>query len=329
MPATKCATRLLVRLYWICIAVIALLAWAQFSFAQALPEFHRTLIVTPAETVTLDVDLNSGDLQVSYGRDGEVSIMGLAKPSENAGIADASPFVLNVEQSGNHIKIRPANDNDGEGRIAAVYRIDVPYRTKLISKLNTGKQNITGILGPVEAVTNKGDIKVAYISNELQARIGAGNLALQVIGGRVDVFAGSGNISCTRVPEGVNAETGDGDIALAIVGPSKAVVKKGSGRIDVGGARDSLVAETDLGNIHVKAIPHKEWQLNSASGAIRVELPPSANFDLDVSTKNGELQFDRDDIVRPVATVQEFHQAIHGGGTRIAVHTESGRITIR
>lgn len=92
-----------------------------------------------------------------------------------------------------------------------------------------------------------------------------------------------------RVPEGVNAETGDGDIALAVVGPSKAIVKKGTGRIEVGGAHDSLVAETDLGNIHVKAIPHKDWQLDSASGAIQIELPPSARFELDASTKTGEL----------------------------------------
>ena len=328
MPATKCATGLLMRLYWICVAAIALLAWAQFSFAQAWPEFHRTLIVTPAETVTLDVELNSGDLQVSYGRDGEVSITALARPSENAG-AESSSSSLTVEQSGNHTKIRPSNDNDGGGRITALYRIDVPYRTKMISKLNTGKQSITGILGPVEVVTNRGDIKAAYISNGLQARIGAGNLDLQVIGGRVDVIAGSGNISCTRVPEGVSAETGDGDIALALVGPAKAVVRKGTGRIDLGGVRDSLVAETDQGNIHVKAIPHKDWLLNSASGAIRVELPPSAKFDLDLSTKTGELQFYRDDIVGPAAKVQELHRAIRGGGVRIAVQTESGVIAIR
>ena len=329
-PATESAARLSTSLYWISIAAIVSLAWAQLSFAQTSPEFHRTLTVTPAEMVALDIDLDSGELQLSYGRDGEVSIMALAKPSGNAGIVDSSSsFTLNVEQSGNHVKIRPSNDTDTEGRIAALYQIEVPYRTQLISKLNRGRQSITGILGPVEAVTNKGDIKAAYISNEVQARIGTGNLDLQVIGGRVDAVAGSGNISCTRVPEGVSAETGDGDITLAVVGPSKAIVKKGAGRIDVAGARDSLVGETDLGNIHVKAVPHKDWLLNSASGAIHIELPPAARVDLDVSTKTGELLIDREDIVRPVHNVQEFHQTINGGGRRIAVHTESGKIAIR
>ena len=305
------------------------MAWAQFSLAQTALEFHRTLAVTPAETVMLDVDLNRGELQVSYGRDGEVAIAAFAKPAENGGVADSSSsFVLDIEQSGNHIKIRPSNNTDTEGRINAVYRIEVPYRTQLISKLNRGRQSITGILGPVEAVTNTGDIRAAYISTELQAHVGTGNLDLQVIGGRVDASAGSGNIVCSRLREGVNAETGDGDIALAVVGPSKAIVRKGIGRIDVGGARDTLVGETDLGNIHVKAVPHKDWRLSSTSGAIHIELPPSAKVDLDVSTRTGELQFDRADIVTPADNLHEFRQAINGGGTRIGVRTESGKIAI-
>ena len=167
-PATKSAAP--TRLCWTLIAAIASLVWVQLSFAQT-PEFHQTLAVTPAEMVTLDVELNRGELQVSYGRDGEVSITAFAKPSEYGGSAGSSSSVtLDIEQSGNHIKIRPSSNTDSEGRLPALYRIDVPYRTKLISELNIGKQSITGILGPVEVATNKGDIKAAYISNGLEAR---------------------------------------------------------------------------------------------------------------------------------------------------------------
>ena len=114
-----------------------------------------------------------------------------------------------------------------------------------------------------------------------------------------------------------------------VVGPSTAVVKKGTGRINVGGARGSLAGSTDQGDLYIKAIPHEDWQLSSASGDVRLELPPSAKFELEASTKTGALQFDRDDITRPEADVLQFRQAINGGGKRIAVHTESGRIVIR
>jgi putative adhesin len=276
------------------------------------------------------VDVAEGELQVSYGRDGEVSIAALAKSSAQAGIPDSFlPALLSIEQSGNHITIHASEPPPHQERISILYRIDVPYRTKLTSKINSGKHVITGILGPVDAVTNKGEIKAAYISSELKARVGTGNLDLQVIGGHVDAVAGSGNISGMRLPQGISAETGEGDITLMVVGPSTAIVKKGTGRIEVGGARDTLAGSTDRGDLHVKAIPHQDWQLSSASGDVRVELPPSAKFELEASTNTGELQFDWDDIIRPDANALQLHQAINGGGKRIAVHTESGRISIR
>jgi hypothetical protein len=280
--------------------------------------------------VTLDVDVPVGELQVSYGRDGEVSIAASAKSSAPAGIPDGFfSAVLGIEQSGNHIKVHTSDPAVPEGRIKVMYRIDVPYRTQLTSKINSGKQVITGILGPVHAVTNKGDIKAAYISNALEAHVGRGNLDLQVIGGHVDAITEGGNISCTRLPQGVSAEAGEGDITLMVVGSSTAIVKKGTGRINVGGARGSFTGSTDQGDIYLKAIPHEDWQLSSVSGNVRLELPPSAKFELEASTRAGELQFDRDDITRPESNVLQFRQAINGGGRRIAVYTESGRIVIR
>jgi DUF4097 and DUF4098 domain-containing protein YvlB len=154
-------------------------------------------------------------------------------------------------------------------------------------------------------------------------------LDLQVIGEHVEAHAGQGNISCTRAAQGVSADTGDGDISLMVVGPSTATVKKGSGRVDVGGARDSLVVSTDEGDLHVRAIPHDDWQLSSASGNVRLEFPPGAKLELDASTATGEFQVDRDDIARPNPNVRRLSQKVNGGGKRIAVHTGSGRILIR
>jgi len=312
------------------VIAIALLAWVQLASAQTMAEFRRTLTVTAAKTVTLDVDVAVGELQVSYGRDGEVSIAASARGSEPAGIGDGFvSAVLRIEQIGNHIMIHTFDPVPPEERTSVLYQINVPYRTELTSKVNSGKQVITGILGPVNAVTNKGDIKAAYISNALEGHVGTGNLDLQVIGGPVEAIADSGNISCTRLPQGVSAEAGEGDITLMVVGPSTAVVKKGTGRINVGGARGRFIGSTDQGDLYLKAIPHEDWQLSSVSGNVRLELPPSAKFELEASTKTGELQFERDDITKPLANLLQFRQAINGGGKRIAVHTESGRIVIR
>ena len=320
-----------IRLVWVTVVTIASLAYVPLAFAYVTAEIRRTLMVTATEPLTLDVEIPSGELQILYGRDGRVSIAGFARASADTKLDDNFfPAVLTIEQNGNHFSIRHVpNLAYPEEGINVSYRIDVPYRTEVTSRLRKGKQNISGILGPVKAATGKGDIKASYVSKGLQAQVENGNLDLQVIGEHVDARAGNGNISCMRVAQGVSAETEDGDITLMVVGPSTATVEKGIGRIDVGGARSGFVGSTDGGDIHIRAIPHDDWQLSSASGNIQLEFPPVAKFELDASTHSGQFQVDRDDISRPVSDPHHLRQKVNGGGKRIEVHTGSGRIVLR
>jgi DUF4097 and DUF4098 domain-containing protein YvlB len=237
---------------------------------------------------------------------------------------------LTIEQNGNHVRIRHvAHFAYPEAGINVSYRIDVPYRTEVSSRVNHGNQTFSGIMGPVKAITSKGDVKASYISKGLQAQTEQGNLSLQVIGERVEARTGNGNITCERIAQGVNAETGDGDVTLIVVGPSTATVKQGAGRINVSGARGRLTGSTHAGELHVRAIPHDDWQLNSASGNITLELPPTSRFELDASTDSGELQFDRSDLGKPDAEARHFHEKVNRGGKRIDAHSASGRIVIR
>jgi len=183
-------------------------------------------------------------------------------------------------------------------------------------------------MGPVKTQTKKGDIKVSYISKGALAEADSGDLDLEVIGARVEARTGAGAISCIRALQGVDAETGDGDIVLMVVGPSRATVKKGTGRIEVGAARGGLIGSTAGGDLRVKATPHDDWRLSSVSGSIRVELPLAARFEVDATTNSGEVLINRDDIERPNASVRNFRQKVNGGGKRIEAQTESGKIVI-
>src|SRR5262249_31684564 len=212
---------------------------------------------------------------------------------------------ISVEQDGNHVWVRnPSGAGSAAEKIRVVCRIDVPYRTEVHSVVDNGKQTVTGIMGPVKTQTKKGDIKVSYISKGALAEADSGNLDLEVIGARVEARTGAGAISCIRTLQGVDVETGDGDIVLMVVVPSRASVKKGTGRIEVGAARGGLIGSTAGGDLRVKATPHDDWRLNSVSGSIRVELPEAARFEVDATTNSGEVLIDRDDIERPNASVR-------------------------
>jgi DUF4097 and DUF4098 domain-containing protein YvlB len=289
-------------------------------------EFHRTLAVSIVEPVNLQVDLLEGDLRIAYARDGEVSISLAAQNAAGLDLESLSTRLV-VAQTGNRVEVweRPGA---GSETLKLTYTIDVPYRTAVDASVRRGKQTITGVMGPVTAMTGVGDIEVSYISLGVVATAQTGNLNFEVVGGRIEAIARQGKIACQRAPQGISAETEDGDISLAVAGDSLAVVKSGNGRIEVGGARGSLVAATNAGDVHVKAVPHEDWHLSSKSGTIHVEIPPAASFELDADTTSGELTLRRDDIAKLESGVRHWNQSVNGGGKRIQVRSDAGNIVI-
>ena len=218
---------------------LATLAVSAVCVAQTSTEFHKSLPVSNAEPVVLSVEMRHGDVEILYNRDGQVSITAVGHAADDSVLGDNFFLTtLAIEQSGNHVSVRQiSNAAYSEEKIKVRLQIDVPYRTEVSSMVGEGKQTIRGVLGPVQARADKGDIKAAYVSKTLRTATGKGNVELQMIGEHVDANVVSGNISGERLPRGITSETRDGDITLMVVGPSTATVVKGSGRIEVGGAR--------------------------------------------------------------------------------------------
>jgi hypothetical protein len=167
------------------------------------------------------------------------------------------------------------------------------------------------------------------VSAAVRVQVERGSVQCQTLGDRVSVTVGIGNIVGERLPNGIHARTGDGDITLMVVGPSDVAVAHGTGRIDVGGARDTLLAATDAGDLHVRAVPHSDWTLSSQSGPVRLDLPEKAGFDLDASTASGTLQIEREDLPKPVEGARQVVQKVNAGGGKIEVRSGSGAIVIR
>ncbi len=304
-------------------------ACAGLAPAQSTRDFRQIFAVSRTAPVVLAIDLAAGELHVAYSRDGEVSITSIANmPSASSLEEDALAKHLKVTQSGNHIEIVQNDSILRRDGIKMLYRIDVPYWTEVRSILQNGKQVITGIMGPVSARIVNGNIVASYISKGVDAQAGAGDIDLQVIGDRIEAKTGRGNIACSRAAQGISAESGDGDISLTVVGSAEAIIKSGTGRIDATGVRSTLSASTDAGDLRVRAVAHDDWKLQSVSGNIHIDLPPRANFDLDVATDSGELSVHRDDVDNPPTGIHILQKKVNGGGKHIVVTTISGRITI-
>ena len=311
-----------------CLAVSVLLfslldlCWAESQ------EFHKTFPVSNAETLKLAVDIPDGDFEVAYSHDGEVTITAVARSSGENKI-DENYFRdgLSIEQTGNRITIQQVS-NSLYPAVKLQFRVDVPYRTEITSSVKHGKQNVRGVTGPID-LRGTGDVSVSYVSQTAAVDVERGNLSFQMVADHVLARTGNGSISAERLPKGIRAETGDGDIKLMVVGASEAIVRSGTGRIEIGGARDKVMGVTDRGDLRVRAVPYGDWNLRSISGAIRVELPEQVSCQWDVSSGSGKLEFDRADLQNPSPDAHQFSYKVRGGDRKIEVHSESGDIWIR
>ncbi|MBI3476257.1 MAG: DUF4097 family beta strand repeat protein [Acidobacteria bacterium] len=308
--------------------MIGVAALVQPVGAQVINHYHRTLTVAMNDAVMLDVDVPKGELQIFYSHEGQLSVTASSQISSRAMQESDLEAAISIVQDGNRIRLRHVSPSPEDAGVGVLYRLDVPYRTAVTATIHEGKLAISGILGPVQATTDRGNITASYISKELVARAGSGDLEIQVIGAMVDASTGNGNISCSRAAQGVTAETQAGDITLMVVGPSSAIVKSGTGRINIGGARGALQGTTDAGDLRVKAVPYQDWHLRSVAGAVRIELPPSAKFNVEAASTSGEVAVERDDIPR-ADDHHHLSQSVRGGGPLMDARTESGRIVIQ
>jgi hypothetical protein len=289
----------------------ALVLFAAPVFAEG--PVRKTLDVGIKDPVVLELVVAAGDVRVAYSRDGE---LGLRVSAHDATGKDISEEFFGrgmvVQQDGRRIRIRTLPDRFPGAAPKVSYQIEVPYRTQVnASILGVGNLTLIGITGPAVITTTEGNIEVA-----------------DVLYNRVEARTGKGKISCVKVRE-VDAETGSGNIVLTEDGPSRAVVKSGLGAIEAAGARGSLFASTDKGDMHVKAVLYDTWQLTSGAGNIRIEMPPKTRFNLDADAVSGSIFVDRDDMQKPTGEIHELQRQVNGGGRRVSVRSTAGNILIQ
>jgi hypothetical protein len=274
---------------------------------------RQTLEVGLKDPVVLDLSVGAGDVRVTYSRDGELSISVSARDANGKEISeDFLARSMTVEQDGPRIRIRSLPERFPGVVLKVSYQIDVPFRTEVNAAiLGAGNLTVIGVTGPAALATAEGNIEVA-----------------EVLRSRVEARTGKGKISCFRIRE-VVAETGSGNIVLMEDGPSRAVVKSGLGAIEAAGARGSLFASTDKGDVHVKAVLYDTWEITSRAGNVRIEMPPKTKFNLDADTVSGIISVERDDMRRPATEIHELHQLVNGGGRRVSVHSTAANIFIQ
>jgi DUF4097 and DUF4098 domain-containing protein YvlB len=283
-------------------------------FAESTAEFHRNLPLEPSDHIVLDVIVPAGNLTIAYAHAGEITVAATARASHGQIPADYFDRGLIVERTGSHVRVQfNSKTAPVDPDLHVAYTINVPNWIEVNSNVGTGKQTISGVMGPVHAIVGSGDLKIQYITDTLEAKTGRGNIIVD------------------RVGTAAKVETGAGSIRVKDVGPgSSAAVKKGTGRIEAAGIRGSFVASTDAGELKVAGSVYDHWDLQSGSGDILVSTAPEDKFDIDAATRSGRVAVENNDIEAPEdANARACHQKVNGGGKLVHIRSTSGSIVLQ
>ena len=257
-------------------------------------QFERTLTVTGP--VALAVSIRSGRVRIRRGEEGCVAVRAVlrAQPSVFAWIHPQGEVHHVAEdppvrQEGNTIEIGDMADRWLLRRIHVVIDVAVPAQTRVRALSDSGDIRIEGIAGPVDCESDSGEIDISGIASQVSATTDSGAIQIREVGGPVD------------------AETDSGDIQVLAI----------AGGID---------AHSDSSNIHLSQTVAAPIYVQSDSGRVSLKLAPAGGYTFRLRTDDGRV--DCPEMVRTSSSHKETEGVVRGGGSIVAIETDSGDIDI-
>jgi DUF4097 and DUF4098 domain-containing protein YvlB len=133
------------------------------------------------------------------------------------------------------------------------YTIEVPAGVGVVVQSSTGKIQIDGVSGPVNASTDSGSITLTNLGGAAQAQASSGAISMDNVAGPVIAAATSGQVRGTQLQHVQQVQTTNGSIAL-------------------------------------EGVFTEATQISSSSGSISLRLLPGTAVQLDVHSASGSVE---------------------------------------
>lgn len=289
--------------------------------------FERTLDV-PAR-VRLEVRNGAGDTTITAGPAGQVQVRAEVRAGSMFGddrrrieqVTSNPP----IDLTGSLLRIGPARVSN----VRITYTITVPPDAILDVHSGSGDVEAHGVEGPVKLATGSGDVRAWDVRQSAEVSTGSGDVTVRDIGGMVDARTGSGEMRFENVRGDLRARTSSGDLGVLQPG-GRVDLRTGSGEIQVDGAAADLRLHTSSGDCDVHGNPARGslWEIETGSGDIMLNVPPSASFQLHVIGRTSRIDTDIP-MVTEENTKRELRGRVGTGEARVRVDTSSGSVRIR
>lgn len=254
-----------------------------------------------AAAVHLEINLASGTATVLPGDEGAVTVEVRGRDAES----------FRVEQSGDRIVLRP-REGFGQGWRSYDVTVHVPPGGDLELRGASADAIVEVPLTRLRVNLASGNVRARDVAADALVRTASGDVHLDAVGGRLDLT------------------TASGDVEVGSVGGA-ATVRAASGDLRLGTANDDVVSKSASGDVSVQAFGGGLLRCNTATGNVRVGLPPGRTVDIEASTLSGSFRndFDDDTAGGSPGTPASAEDVADKGKARLRLRTVSGDIWVQ
>ncbi len=237
------------------------------------------------------------DLYLELDR-GQVTVTAVATGQSSLRVEGDQPERLQVHADGN--RIRAVVERRSLFDFAPSLRVWVTVPVESRAAVRTGSAGVAaaGRLAEATVTSGSGDVEVAE-AGTANLQTGSGQVRVGTVG-QLRAKTGSGDVTVGEVAGPALLHSGSGNLRLGHA-RANASLKTASGDIAVEVADADLVTTTASGDIAVSRVSRGDITGSSASGSLRIGVPPAVPVWTDISTLTGRISSDLAGAGRPQA----------------------------
>ena len=179
-----------------------------------------------------------------------------------------------------------------------IVTVTVPLDSDLATKLGSADLVATGRLGGGRIKSGSGDVRLDALTEDAVIQTGSGDVEVGSSLDNLRVKTGSGSVHVGRVAGPTVVVAGSGRITIDVA-EDETVAKTGSGDVRVGEVSDDLTVTSGSGDLDVAAVRRGSLKAKTASGSVRIGVPPGIPVWTDISCVTGDVRSNLEGAGRP------------------------------
>lgn len=308
----------------------------------------------PADINTVYIKNTFGDINISEGKAGEVSLtaeMTLRARSREALEAYRSEYQVSGQVEGDRFVLKierpPSRGNFPVPQAAVDWTVSIPAGVAVEIKNSFGDIKVADIRGDLQLININGELEAGLILGNASIENRFGDVNIEEVEGKLEADIKNGDIQVKKVAGDVWLENSFGKIEFDLI-EGNLKIRAANSRIDIEEVTGDVDLQNSFDRVRIKKcggsvdIHLNNGDLKLAStkiggiynievkfGDVELDLPENAGFALMAHTSHGEIRSDYPIKVREEMLDKTAEGEINGGGPEIRIEIQNGNINIR